>query len=81
MFVGLNDPPDENNLHWIDFGTRLVLREVIIGAPMLESLEQDGGRRGQILQRRRGLLVGRHASRRFSAGQTTRPPWWHAEVK
>jgi hypothetical protein len=32
MFVKLNDPPDANGLHWIDFGQNLVLREVIIGA-------------------------------------------------
>ena len=32
MFVGLNDPPDANGLRWIEFGSNLVLREVIIGA-------------------------------------------------
>lgn len=32
MFVGLNDPPDEAGLHWIEFGPQLVLGEVIIGA-------------------------------------------------
>lgn len=32
LFVGLNDPPDENKLHWIEFGPQLVLKEVIIGA-------------------------------------------------
>ena len=32
MFVGLNDPPDAKGLNWIDFGPKLVLKEVIIGA-------------------------------------------------
>jgi hypothetical protein len=32
MFAGLNDPPDEKGLYWIDFGPDLLLKEVIIGA-------------------------------------------------
>jgi hypothetical protein len=32
MFVGLNDPPDAKGLNWIDFGPKLMLKEVIIGA-------------------------------------------------
>jgi hypothetical protein len=32
MFVNLIDPPDSNGLNWIEFGPRLVLKEVIIGA-------------------------------------------------
>ena len=32
MFVGLNDPPDAHGLRWIDFGPKVELKEVIIGA-------------------------------------------------
>lgn len=32
MFVELNDPPDAKGLNWIEFGSHLVLKEVIIGA-------------------------------------------------
>ena len=32
MFVGLNDPPDADNLRWIDFGPDLILKEIIVGA-------------------------------------------------
>jgi hypothetical protein len=32
MFVGLNDPPDAKGLNWIEFGPRLVLKEIIVGA-------------------------------------------------
>jgi hypothetical protein len=31
-FVRLNDPPDSKGLWWMDFGTELELKEVIIGA-------------------------------------------------
>lgn len=32
MFVGLEDPPDANGIHWISFDAHLVLKEVIVGA-------------------------------------------------
>jgi len=41
MFVGLNDPPDANGRNWIEFGSQLVLKEVIIGVncPPAASME------------------------------------------
>lgn len=32
MFIGLNDPPYDKGLRWINFGPSLALREVIIGS-------------------------------------------------
>ena len=32
VFVQINDPPDENGMHWFPFGDDLSLKEVIVGA-------------------------------------------------
>ena len=32
IFSRRKDPPDANGLHWIDFGSSIALKEVIIGA-------------------------------------------------
>ncbi|MHB1674976.1 MAG: DUF2971 domain-containing protein [Acidobacteriaceae bacterium] len=41
MYVVLNDPPDEKGLNWIEFGSHLVLKEVIIGAQCHPTLSKE----------------------------------------
>jgi len=41
MFVNLDDPPDANDLNWIEFGPDLVLKEVIIGAQCPPAASKD----------------------------------------
>lgn len=41
MFVGLDDPPDAKGLNWIEFGPRLVLKEIIVGAQCSSAHSKD----------------------------------------
>ncbi len=81
MFVGLNNPPDANGLHWIGFGPQLELKEVIVGSqchPTLSKEVQEAVRTyGEEVKcwwagmRRDAFLLVKH----------DHPPDWHRTVK
>jgi hypothetical protein len=41
MFVGLDDPPDAKGLNWLEFGPRLILKEIIVGAQCSPTHSKD----------------------------------------
>jgi hypothetical protein len=81
MFVAINDPPDSEGLNWIEFGSILILKEIIIGAQchpkISKELEQAAHPYTDTVKcwwagmRRDAFLLVR----------LEHPPDWHAEVK
>ena len=80
MYLDLNDPPDAAGLHWIEFGSLLVLKEVIIGAQcdptMSKKVEEAVKPYGDAVKcwwagmRRDAFLLIKE----------DHPPYWHAIV-
>ena len=81
MFVELNDPPDANGLRWIEFGTNLVLREVIRGVQCpperSKAVEAAVGAFGDPVK---SSWAGMRPDA-FPLVKQNHPPWWHASVK
>ena len=81
MFAELSDPPDAEGLHWIDFGSHLTLKEVIIGVqchPIAsEKVEEAAKPYGDAVKcwwagmRRDAFLLVKQ----------DHPPDWHAKVR
>jgi hypothetical protein len=81
MFVGLNDPPDATGLNWIEFGPRLALKEVIIGAACHPIVSKDVEEAARPYG---GAIKCWWAGMRpdaFLLVKQDRPPYWHEEVK
>jgi hypothetical protein len=78
MLVSLIDAPDENGLHWFDFGENLLLKEVIVGA----QCSPENSRRAAQFRLRYGDTVEfswaglRHEA--FSLVKNAAPPRWQA---
>jgi len=83
MFAGLNDPPDvvgDRKLYWIDFGSDLVLKEVIIGA---QCSPIDSKKVEEAVKPYGGALKCWWAGMRpdaFLLVKQDHPPHWHAAV-
>jgi hypothetical protein len=80
MFAGLNDPPDEKGLNWIEFGPLLVLKEVIIGAQchptMSKKVEEAVQPHGDAVK---CFWAGMRPDA-FLLVKQDHPPHWHATV-
>jgi hypothetical protein len=81
MFAGLDDPPDAQGLHWIDFGPSLALREVIIGAQCHPAV---GKKVSKALEPYGDTVKCWCAGMRtdaFLLVKQAHPPYWHAKVR
>ncbi len=81
MFVGLNDPPDAKGLRWIEFGTNLVLKEIIIGAqchPKVSKEVEDAVKTYGPSVKCSWAAMRPDA---FLLVKQDHPPHWHASVK
>lgn len=81
MFVGLNDPPDAKGLNWINFGPKLVLKEVIIGA----QCDPRTSKEAEEVVKSFGYAVkcwwARMRPDAFLLVKQDHPPHWHASFK
>jgi hypothetical protein len=81
MFVGLDDPPDEKGINWIEFGPPLVLKEVIIGAQcdpaMSKKVEEAVKPYGDAVKCWWACM----RSDAFLLVKQDHPPHWHAAVR
>jgi len=76
VFVQLNDPPDEKRLNWFNFGKRLDLKEVVVGA---QCSPEDARKVIQVHQRYSDTVELAWACLRkdaFSLIRRTSPPQW-----
>jgi hypothetical protein len=81
LLVNLNGPPDMEGLRWIEFGSELILKEVIIGAQCSPKMSKE------LVEATRpyGDAVKcwwtgmRHDA--FLLVRLEQPPDWHAEIK
>ena len=80
MFAALNDPPDANGRHWIDFNPQLQLREVIIGPQchpaISKTVQQAVVPYGDTVKLRWAGM----RSDAFLLIKQDHPPEWHATV-
>ena len=81
MCVGLNDPPDAKGLNWINFGPKLVLKEVIIGA----QCDPRTSKEAEEVVKSFGYAVkcwwARMRPDAFLLVKQDHPPHWHASFK
>ncbi|WP_198137594.1 DUF2971 domain-containing protein [Terriglobus sp. TAA 43] len=80
LFVDLHDPPDEKGLHWMEFGSSFVLKEVIVGA----QCHPDDSKKVQEATKPYGDAVefwwaGMRPDA-FLIVKQNQPPWWHSAI-
>jgi hypothetical protein len=79
MLVALNDPPDEN-IHWFEFGSQLILKEIIIGAQCepkkSKELEEATKPYGNVVK----CWWAGMCPDAFRLVRLEHPPDWHAEI-
>ena len=80
MFASLNDPPDEKGLHWIEFGSQLVLKEVIVGAQCHPTVSKDIEDAVKLYGDAVKCWWAGMRRDAFVLVKQAQPPYWHAEV-